>query len=98
MTANIKTQEIHGFCIKSVAAPLKLVVSDAAGDIPCWEYDLEQPICLVIGSEADGVSKQLVENSHARIHIPMGTDSESFNASVAAGILIYEVMRQRKIS
>jgi len=81
-----------------VIRALEIVVSDVAGGIPCWDFNLNQPICLIIGSEANGVSKEIVEKADTHIHIPMKNHTESFNASVAAGILMFETLRQRKIS
>lgn len=90
--------EIQNFCKKQVIMPLEIVISEVTGGIPCWEFNLNQPICLVVGSEADGVSKEIKEKADTRIHIPMKNNIESYNASVAAGILMFETLRQRKIS
>lgn len=60
-------------------------------------YDLNMtgPIGLVIGSEGDGVSRLVRENCDMIASIPMKGDIDSLNASVAAGILAYEIVRQR---
>ncbi|HOD02893.1 MAG: putative TrmH family tRNA/rRNA methyltransferase [Firmicutes bacterium ADurb.Bin300] len=59
------------------------------------ESDLKGAIALVIGSEGHGVGRLVKENCDFTIKIPMKGQINSLNASVAAGILIYEVIRQR---
>jgi len=64
------------------------------GDL--FHADLSGPIALLIGSEGTGVSRLLVKNSDFTVKIPMYGHIGSLNASVAAGILMYEVVRRRK--
>lgn len=86
--------EIKEFCSKT-GHQLLLTISLMNCSRSCWEADLTQPICLVIGSEANGVSSELQLLSDACLRIPIGNKTESFNAAIAAGILMYEVKRQR---
>ena len=58
--------------------------------------NLTGPICLVIGSEGSGVSRLVKEESDFVVSIPMCGDINSLNASVAASVLMYEILRQRK--
>ena len=60
-----------------------------------YDLNLKGPIGLVIGSEGDGVSKLVRENCDFTAAIPMAGDIDSLNASVAAGVLAYEIVRQR---
>ena len=60
-----------------------------------YDLDLKGPIGLVIGSEGEGVSKLVKENCDLIASIPMKGDIDSLNASVAAGVLAYEIVRQR---
>ena len=62
---------------------------------PMYELDLKGPIGLVIGSEGEGVSRLVKEKCDMVAAIPMKGDIDSLNASVAAGVLAYEVVRQR---
>ena len=62
---------------------------------PMYELDLKGPIGLVIGSEGEGVGKLVKENCDFNAAIPMAGDIDSLNASVAAGVLAYEIVRQR---
>ena len=62
----------------------------------CWrEVDFSGPVALVIGSEGNGVSRLVKEKSDFIVSLPMKGKINSLNASVAAGILIYEVAAQR---
>ena len=65
------------------------------GGTTMYDLDLKGPIGLVIGSEGEGVSKLVKENCDFVASIPMKGDIDSLNASVAAGILAYEILRQR---
>lgn len=62
----------------------------------CFNADLKGPIGIVIGNEGDGVSRLVKESCDYSVKIPMYGKIESLNASVAAGLLMYEVVRQRK--
>lgn len=65
------------------------------GGTTMYDLDLKGPIGLVIGSEGEGVSKLVKENCDFVASIPMKGDIDSLNASVAAGVLAYEILRQR---
>ena len=60
-----------------------------------YELYLKGPIGLVIGSEGDGVGRLVKEKCDFTASIPMKGNIDSLNASVAAGILAYEIVRQR---
>lgn len=66
------------------------------GGTEMYDLDLRGPIGLVIGSEGDGVSKLVRETCDFTASIPMKGDIDSLNASVAAGVLAYEIVRQRR--
>ncbi len=70
-------------------------VSDVHAGLPFWQADLTTPLVLAIGGEAEGITPTAMTLPHQKIHIPMAEQSESLNASIAAGILIFEVVRQR---
>lgn len=62
-----------------------------------YELDLKGPIGLVIGSEGNGVGRLVKEKCDFNASIPMHGDIDSLNASVAAGVLAYEIVRQRSM-
>jgi 23S rRNA (guanosine2251-2'-O)-methyltransferase len=65
-----------------------------AGEV-MYRQNLTGPIGLVIGSEGDGVSRLVQKACDLTCAIPMKGDIDSLNASVAAGVLCYEILRQR---
>ena len=73
---------------------LWFVCADMDGTV-MYELDLKGPIGLVIGNEGEGVSSLMKENCDFVAGIPMKGDIDSLNASVAAGVLAYEIVRQR---
>ncbi len=62
-----------------------------------YQLDLKGPIGLVIGSEGNGVSRLVREKCDMTAAIPMKGNIDSLNASVAAGVLAYEIVRQRGV-
>mgnify|MGYP000812073150 CR=1 FL=1 len=70
------------------------VCADMGGE-SMYRMNLTGPIGLVIGNEGEGVSKLVKENCDFIASIPMKGDIDSLNASVAAGVLAYEIVRQR---
>lgn len=71
-----------------------VVATDMNGD-NYTSVDYQDNICLIIGNEGNGVSNLVKKSSDFIVSIPMSGKINSLNASVAAGILIYEVIRQR---
>ena len=67
----------------------------AEGSSPMWETDLTGPVCLVIGSEGEGLGRLVREKCDVLVSIPMRGHVSSLNASAAAAVLIYEVLRRR---
>jgi RNA methyltransferase, TrmH family len=77
---------------------LHLYLSDSGGGNSIWQTDLTPPSGLVICNEAGGASDEAQKFVSNRIHIPMPGQFESLNASTAAAILLFEVVRQRTSS
>lgn len=73
---------------------LWFVCADMDGEV-MYNLDLKGPIGLVIGNEGEGVSRLVKEKCDFVASIPMKGDIDSLNASVAAGVLAYEIVRQR---
>lgn len=70
------------------------VCADMQGEV-MYRQNLTGPIGLVIGNEGEGVSRLVKEHCDFRTAIPMHGEIDSLNASVAAGVLMYEIVRQR---
>jgi 23S rRNA (guanosine2251-2'-O)-methyltransferase len=66
------------------------------GGTTMYDLDLKGPIGLVIGNEGKGVSRLVKEKCDFIASIPMAGDIDSLNASVATGVLAYEIVRQRR--
>ncbi len=73
---------------------LWFVCADMDGE-RMYHLNLTGPVGLVIGNEGGGVSRLVKEACDLSASIPMKGDIDSLNASVAAGVLAYEVVRQR---
>ncbi len=61
-----------------------------------YSTDLKGPLALVVGSEGKGISRLVKEKCDFIVSVPMKGDISSLNVSVAAGVLLYEVLRQRE--
>ncbi|GAB6887350.1 RNA methyltransferase [Desulfothermus okinawensis JCM 13304] len=64
---------------------------------PLTDYDLTEPVAIILGNEHRGLSPELVELVKDELYIPMQGMVESLNVSVAAAIILYESWRQRSI-
>ncbi len=71
--------------------------TDSRGNQPIHTIEFEGPVVLVIGSEGDGISLLTQQHCDYLISIPLIGRTESLNASVAAGISMYEIFRQRAL-
>ncbi len=87
LTAAIKELKERGLWVYGTAA------NAPAG---MWDTNLTGPVCIVIGSEGDGMGRLVTENCDVLVSIPMHGRVNSLNASAAASILMYEVLRQRR--
>jgi len=74
---------------------LKLVAVTEKADNLHFQENLSGPLALVMGSEGEGISEAYMKLTDVKVKIPMLGEIESLNVSVAAGVLIYEVVRQR---
>ncbi len=70
------------------------VCADMDGEL-MYDLNLTGPIGVVIGNEGSGVSRLVKEKCDFTARIPMNGEIDSLNASVAAGVLGYEIVRQR---
>ena len=77
-------------------AGLQVVGLDAGGDTTIDEFDGTVPTVVVVGSEGKGLSRLVRENCDIVVSVPMAGPTESLNASVAAGVVLAEIARQRR--
>ena len=64
--------------------------------IPLYQLDFTVPTAILLGSEGEGVHPKLLKMADRVAKIPQATDFDSYNVSVAAGIALYETLRQRQ--
>ncbi|TQM29136.1 23S rRNA (guanosine2251-2'-O)-methyltransferase [Nocardia bhagyanarayanae] len=75
---------------------IQIVGLDMGGDTTLDEFDGTAPTVIVVGSEGKGLSRLVRENCDSILSIPMAGPVESLNASVAAGVVLAEIARQRR--
>ncbi|HEX5255995.1 MAG TPA: 23S rRNA (guanosine(2251)-2'-O)-methyltransferase RlmB [Mycobacterium sp.] len=75
---------------------LRVVGLDAGGDTTLDDIDGTDPLVVVVGSEGKGLSRLVRQNCDEVVSIPMAQNTESLNASVAAGVVLAEITRQRR--
>jgi 23S rRNA (guanosine2251-2'-O)-methyltransferase len=76
---------------------IKVFASEMTAEKNIAEINFREPCAIVMGSEEKGIYPALMKICDDKIKIPMKGDFESLNVSVAAGIILYEVMRQRAV-
>lgn len=74
---------------------LKIIACSEKGDKLIDSSDYTGPVAIIMGSEEDGISSEYLKLSDEMLKIPLTGKVESLNVSVAAGMLLYEVVRQR---
>lgn len=87
-----KWYEIENYC-----HDLKVYVAMGNGDTRYDTVNWREKWALIIGNEANGVSEQAKTLATAQIYIPMAADTESLNAGIATGVILFEAARQRLV-
>lgn len=74
---------------------LEVLGTQMQGSVPIHKATFNNPVCIVMGDEGAGISKDVIKRADQLIHIPMSQKFDSLNVSVATGMILYEAMRQR---
>jgi len=74
---------------------IKVFASDMKADVNIFDIDFKEPCAIIMGSEDKGIQPVLYKACDNRFKIPMKQNFESLNVSVAAGMILYEAMKQR---
>jgi len=74
---------------------IKVFTSDMKATTKVYDLPLEEAACIIMGNEERGVQPYLAKAADAYFTIPMATNFDSFNVSVAAGIIVYEALKKR---
>lgn len=88
---------------ESLLEAIKYLIDSGLQCVACTEKSSEQlyqcdftvPTVVIMGSEEDGISEDLLRFAHARVAIPLMGEVESLNVSAAAAVILYEMVRQR---
>lgn len=84
--------------IKSQNSKVKIIaVEQDARSKPFYEVHYEFPLAIVVGNESYGVSKEVLDITDTIVELPMWGINKSLNVMVSLGIVLYEVMKHRKI-
>ncbi len=75
---------------------LRVAAATEKAEHTCFAADLTGPLVLLLGSEGEGISTEYLKKADVQVKIPVLGEIESLNVSVAAGVLMYEVIRQRQ--
>lgn len=76
---------------------IQVLGTEMRGSVPVYESNLKVPSAVVMGAEDTGISKEVLKRADQLIRIPMVTNFDSLNVSVAAGMILYEALRQRTL-
>lgn len=85
LKATLKDTQKHGF---------KVIVTSLQTDNSIYDVDYNKKV-IVVGNEANGVKQEIQDLADEKVKIPMLGKTESLNASVATGIVLYEYVRQK---
>lgn len=77
---------------------IKVFVTGMKEEKSLFEVDFKEPCCIVMGSESKGVQTYISKAADERFSIPMAGDFDSFNVSVATGIILFEALKQRRFN
>ena len=76
---------------------MQTVAAYATASVRYDEADLRGPVAFLFGNEGAGLSQETIRGTDQRVSIPMRGSVESLNVGVAAGILLFEAARQRRL-
>jgi len=91
LTSEVKKMQLH----LGGERPLQVVAVEQADEsIPYDKFEYKMPICLVVGHESDGVSKEVLDICDAIVELPMFGINKSLNVVVSLGIVLYQVIEK----
>src|SRR5690606_30859812 len=92
----VRVRHLFYTCRDPQKSGLVLVAITEKTEKTMYDVDFSVPVAMVMGSEEDGISTELMGIVDEKVKIPMAGRIESLNVSVSAGVAIYEAIRQRK--
>jgi TrmH family RNA methyltransferase len=94
--ADLSWEAIAERAIEHCGGEVRVLLAEAGSPFVYYEQDLTKPFALIIGSEAHGPSKEARMLATRTISIPLANGVESLNAAMAAGIILFEAVRQQR--
>lgn len=91
-----RTYDLKRSVMQLQASGLRIVACTEKSDKDVYECDLTGPLAIVVGSEEDGIDAAIIEMADERARIPMAGSTGSLNVSVAAGVILFERLRQQR--
>ena len=92
-----REQNLHHSLKYLKKSGLKVIACTEKTDTNLYDVPFVDPVVIVMGSEEDGISEDILELADAKTRIPMFGKTESLNVSVASAVILYEAIRQRQI-
>jgi 23S rRNA (guanosine2251-2'-O)-methyltransferase len=89
-----KTDDLKDSLFYIQQCGLRLIACTEKGNVPLYETNLRGPVAVIMGSEKDGITQDLINLSDIKAKIPMKGDIASLNVGVATGMILYEKLRQ----
>jgi TrmH family RNA methyltransferase len=93
LAVTITSEALHWLAKRSI----RTFAATPAAALSHWQADFRGASAIAIGSEQYGLSETWLQNAGQRIRIPMGGQADSLNAAMAAGVLLFEAVRQRSL-
>ena len=90
-----KEKNLKSVINKLKESGLKIIACTEKSDEDIYSVDFNTPVCIIVGSEKNGISQNLIEISDVKTKIPMKGKIESLNVSSSSSIILYELIRQR---
>ena len=93
LTSEVKKMQLHLGGVK----PVQIVaIEQSPRSIPYDKFEYKLPVCLVVGHESSGISKEVLKISDAIVEIPMFGVNKSLNVMVSLGIVLYKIIERAK--
>jgi len=92
----IEQANLNEVILKLKRQGIKVLATHLEGEVSPYEVNMQHGCAILVGNEAHGLSDEISTLADVRIKLPMAREVESLNASIAGGIIMYEVLRQRR--
>lgn len=91
----LMNQDIEKAVNKLRSCGYKIWATSTTGQISFWEIDFSKPTAVIFGQEGGGLPENIIKAAEGSLTIPMKSEVESLNVAIAAGLVIFEALRQK---